>query len=97
MFTPVRLPNSAPLTDEFTNAEGLSNCVRPSEFPTVPIFNDKDCGCRPDVAGFQGTVTLIMPVAGVAGLLALASVPSELNVIVPVAIGLVPVTFVLAP
>src|SRR5271155_5259862 len=80
--TPVRLPNRAPSTVEPVNVEALSNCVMPFDEPTVPILTETVCALRPDAAD-QGTLTEIFPVAGPA-VLALASVPSALKLIVPV-------------
>src|SRR5271163_2525661 len=95
-LTPVKLPTDAPFGVALVSVEGLSNCVRPFDEPTVPMLTDNVCEARPEVAD-QGMVTDTLPVAGLAAAFALASVPSELNVIVPWAIGLVDVMFVGLP
>ena len=71
----------------------------PSALPTVPIVTDKLCGVSPEVAD-HGTLIETVPEAGVPDPpvgTTLASEPSELNVIVPEAIGLLPVMSALSP
>ena len=58
----------------------------PFDEPTVPMLSVMFCAARPELAD-HGTANVTLPV-GVAAPLTLASVPSELNDSVPVAIGL---------
>ena len=96
---PLTLPYTAPSTLALVSVEVVSYSVTPSVLPTVPIFTDKGCAVRPEAVD-HGTLIEIVPEAGLADPpvgTTLANEPSELKVIVPLAIGLLPVMLELSP